>query len=165
MLRHDTDKRARSYPLRSEGRYSSSSPLIRLSPTRKHLSPLGVSLKSEFPFKCFKPACAAALKRIFKLNDSNKDSVLDASELNEFQVSCCRQTAFTYVEISLGQMFRHASTICRTTGSYKQSRSRKRRRCARWCSHGRGVSASEHDFHVEGTARNDMENTFAARVC
>lgn len=37
--------------------------------------------------QCFKPSCAAALRRIFKLNDANKDGVLDASELNEFQVS------------------------------------------------------------------------------
>ncbi|KAL0961338.1 hypothetical protein HGRIS_006294 [Hohenbuehelia grisea] len=34
-----------------------------------------------------KPACEKALKRIFKLCDSNKDGVLDASELNEFQAS------------------------------------------------------------------------------
>lgn len=33
-----------------------------------------------------KPACIAALKRIFKLCDANKDGILDASELNEFQV-------------------------------------------------------------------------------
>ena len=34
-----------------------------------------------------KPACVAALKRIFKLCDTNKDGTLDPSELNEFQVS------------------------------------------------------------------------------
>jgi mitochondrial Rho GTPase 1 len=33
-----------------------------------------------------KPACVKALKRIFKLCDTNKDGVLDQSELNEFQV-------------------------------------------------------------------------------
>lgn len=33
-----------------------------------------------------KPACVSALKRIFKLCDANKDGVLDAAELNEFQV-------------------------------------------------------------------------------
>ncbi|KAF8903139.1 P-loop containing nucleoside triphosphate hydrolase protein [Gymnopilus junonius] len=32
-----------------------------------------------------KPACIAALRRIFKLCDTNKDGILDASELNEFQ--------------------------------------------------------------------------------
>ncbi|KAG8935543.1 ERMES complex Ca(2+)-binding regulatory GTPase gem1 [Tulasnella sp. 418] len=35
-----------------------------------------------------KPACVAALKRIFKLCDVNKDGVLDAAELNEFQRKC-----------------------------------------------------------------------------
>ncbi|GLB38404.1 hypothetical protein LshimejAT787_0502690 [Lyophyllum shimeji] len=35
-----------------------------------------------------KPACVAALKRIFKLCDVNKDGILDASELNEFQRKC-----------------------------------------------------------------------------
>ncbi|KIM43100.1 hypothetical protein M413DRAFT_443915 [Hebeloma cylindrosporum] len=35
-----------------------------------------------------KPACIAALKRIFKLCDTNKDGILDASELNEFQRKC-----------------------------------------------------------------------------
>ncbi|KAF9454690.1 mitochondrial Rho 1 [Macrolepiota fuliginosa MF-IS2] len=35
-----------------------------------------------------KPACMAALRRIFKLCDTNKDGILDASELNEFQRKC-----------------------------------------------------------------------------
>jgi len=34
-----------------------------------------------------KPACIKALKRIFKLCDTNKDGILDPAELNEFQVS------------------------------------------------------------------------------
>lgn len=33
-----------------------------------------------------KPACVEALRRIFKLCDANKDGLLDAAELNEFQV-------------------------------------------------------------------------------
>ncbi|KAF9533224.1 P-loop containing nucleoside triphosphate hydrolase protein [Crepidotus variabilis] len=35
-----------------------------------------------------KPACIAALRRIFKLCDTNKDGILDAAELNEFQRKC-----------------------------------------------------------------------------
>ncbi|KAI8986202.1 mitochondrial Rho GTPase [Trametes punicea] len=35
-----------------------------------------------------KKECVAALKRIFKLCDTNKDGVLDAAELNEFQRKC-----------------------------------------------------------------------------
>ncbi|KAG8888611.1 ERMES complex Ca(2+)-binding regulatory GTPase gem1, partial [Tulasnella sp. 332] len=37
---------------------------------------------------CLKPACVEALKRIFKLCDINKDGVLSATELNEFQRKC-----------------------------------------------------------------------------
>lgn len=37
-----------------------------------------------------KPACIAALRRIFKLCDTNKDGILDATELNEFQVGFSR---------------------------------------------------------------------------
>jgi Ca2+-binding EF-hand superfamily protein len=33
-----------------------------------------------------KPACAEALRRIFKLCDANKDGLLDSAELNDFQV-------------------------------------------------------------------------------
>ncbi|ETW81671.1 hypothetical protein HETIRDRAFT_36706 [Heterobasidion irregulare TC 32-1] len=35
-----------------------------------------------------KPACVDALRRIFKLCDANKDGLLDAAELNEFQRKC-----------------------------------------------------------------------------
>ncbi|KAI1793289.1 mitochondrial Rho 1 [Ganoderma leucocontextum] len=35
-----------------------------------------------------KKDCVAALRRIFKLCDTNKDAILDASELNEFQRKC-----------------------------------------------------------------------------
>lgn len=33
-----------------------------------------------------KKECVSALRRIFKLCDTNKDGILDAAELNEFQV-------------------------------------------------------------------------------
>jgi len=35
-----------------------------------------------------KPLCANALRRIFKLCDTNKDGILDAAELNDFQRKC-----------------------------------------------------------------------------
>ncbi|KIY71675.1 mitochondrial Rho GTPase [Cylindrobasidium torrendii FP15055 ss-10] len=35
-----------------------------------------------------KPACIKALRRIFKLCDMNKDGIMDAAELNEFQRKC-----------------------------------------------------------------------------
>lgn len=37
---------------------------------------------------CLKPDCLAALKRIFNLCDVNKDGVLSAAELNDFQRKC-----------------------------------------------------------------------------
>ncbi|KAJ2919163.1 hypothetical protein MD484_g1246, partial [Candolleomyces efflorescens] len=39
-------------------------------------------------FKVLKPACVRALRRIFALCDTNKDGILDAAELNEFQRKC-----------------------------------------------------------------------------
>ncbi|TDL16223.1 mitochondrial Rho GTPase [Rickenella mellea] len=39
----------------------------------------------------FKPACANALRRIFKLCDTNKDGVLDVAELTQFQRKCFDQ--------------------------------------------------------------------------
>ena len=38
-------------------------------------------------FQVLKKDCVTALRRIFKLCDTNKDGILDAAELNEFQVS------------------------------------------------------------------------------
>jgi Ras family protein T1 len=53
-----------------------------------HSSYPGFRLLSSPSPQVLKPACVEALKRIFKLCDTNKDGILDASELNEFQVSC-----------------------------------------------------------------------------
>ncbi|KAL5519905.1 hypothetical protein ACEPAG_1565 [Sanghuangporus baumii] len=47
---------------------------------------------------CFKPACAKALRRIFNLSDKNKDGILDASELNDFQMKCF-DTPLQYAEL------------------------------------------------------------------
>lgn len=51
--------------------------------------PRSTSLRSKLSHyeQVLKPSCVSALKRIFKLCDTNKDGILDASELNEFQVS------------------------------------------------------------------------------
>lgn len=35
-----------------------------------------------------KPECEEALKRIFRISDSNNDGILDDNELNEFQIRC-----------------------------------------------------------------------------
>lgn len=43
-------------------------------------------LTSHHLNQVLKPACVAALRRIFKICDTNKDGILDAAELNEFQV-------------------------------------------------------------------------------
>ncbi|PCH40253.1 mitochondrial Rho 1 [Wolfiporia cocos MD-104 SS10] len=39
-------------------------------------------------YHVLKKECVAALRRIFKLCDANKDGILDAAELNEFQRKC-----------------------------------------------------------------------------
>jgi len=52
-----------------------------------------------------KPACVAALKRIFKLCDTNKDSILDPSELNEFQVSSARIYISSSAQDLVAEMF------------------------------------------------------------
>lgn len=40
------------------------------------------------PLQILKPACVAALSRIFKICDVNKDGLLDDTELNDFQRQC-----------------------------------------------------------------------------
>lgn len=62
-------------------------PTAPLYDSRDHVRRLlsQIECKSDMT-QVLKPACVAALKRIFKLCDANKDGVLDASELNEFQV-------------------------------------------------------------------------------
>jgi Ras family protein T1 len=42
----------------------------------------------DFKKQALKPSCEEALRRIFKLCDTNKDGVLDNEELNEFQRKC-----------------------------------------------------------------------------
>ncbi|KAJ7212008.1 EF hand associated-domain-containing protein [Mycena pura] len=51
--------------------------------------PLNVSEVFYFAQKAvLKPACLSALSRIFQLCDTNKDGILDPTELNEFQRKC-----------------------------------------------------------------------------
>ena len=61
-----------------------------------------------------KPSCVSALKRIFKLCDANKDGILDASELNEFQVRGFFKIYHFYLDTTLAEMFRRTFTTPRT---------------------------------------------------
>ena len=73
--------------------------------------------------KVLKPACIAALKRIFKLCDVNKDGILDGSELNEFQVmSSAHPDGLTPLSL-----FHRESVLIRlcSSKSWKESK--------RWC--------------------------------
>ena len=64
-----------------------------------------------------KKDCVAALRRIFKLCDTNKDGLLDAGELNEFQVSY-HENNFTseadMVDMMIAEMLRHPTAGTRT---------------------------------------------------
>ena len=86
MLRQDYPQCIRSHPLRPEGRHPPSRTPLRLASTCEAFPSHDRSFPALTPFQCLKPACATALRRIFNLNDSNKDGLLDATELNEFQV-------------------------------------------------------------------------------
>ena len=46
-----------------------------------------ITVLIQLVIQVLKKDCVAALRRIFKLCDTNKDGILDAAELNEFQVS------------------------------------------------------------------------------
>jgi hypothetical protein len=63
---------------------------------------LGLNLTNV---QVLKPACVAALKRIFKLCDTNKDNILDPSELNEFQVSSVHICVSSTAQDSAAEMF------------------------------------------------------------
>ncbi len=63
-------------------------PTAPLYDSRDHVrAPLIGSNVSSPTTQVLKPACVKALRRIFKLCDTDKDGILDPSELNEFQVS------------------------------------------------------------------------------
>lgn len=55
---------------------------------RGRATPLTTPLTTPPPTQTLKPACIAALSRIFKLCDVNKDGLLDDDELNDFQRVC-----------------------------------------------------------------------------
>ena len=51
---------------------------------------ISMTVLIQLVIQVLKKDCVAALRRIFKLCDTNKDGILDAAELNEFQVSQTR---------------------------------------------------------------------------
>lgn len=73
-------------------------PTAPLYDTREHVSlvvanscgrrMLTVTISTALCQQTLKPACVAALTRIFKLCDVNKDGLLDDDELNDFQRLC-----------------------------------------------------------------------------
>lgn len=89
MFRQNPRQRLRSLLLRSKGRPTPHRTSLRLPRTRAYPSTNPTRrLAADIQWQCLKPACVDALKRIFKLCDVNKDGVLDATELNEFQRKC-----------------------------------------------------------------------------
>lgn len=88
MLCKNAGQHLRSLLLRSKGRITPYGSVIRLAGARtSHIVSVKASSPDSSP-QCLKPACVDALKRIFKLCDINKDGVLSATELNEFQRKC-----------------------------------------------------------------------------
>ena len=72
-------------------------PTAPLYDSREHVSwrHFSVWLKLN-PLQTLKPKCLEALKRIFKISDIDKDGLLDAQELNQFQVSSFLTKTVTY---------------------------------------------------------------------
>jgi hypothetical protein len=112
-----------------------------------------------------KPACIAALRRIFKLCDTNKDGILDAAELNEFQVGFPISTLFPKVHLSLEEMFRCPFTIAgigryqgHGTGTCRRRRSRRRL-------DGDRIPISPYDVHSARETRDDLDGVEKVRIC
>jgi hypothetical protein len=88
MLSENTFERVGSILLCPKGCPTSNCPPLRFSRSCTCISNFVLTMTHPFKKKkVLKPACVNALKRIFKLCDTNKDGILDPSELNEFQVS------------------------------------------------------------------------------
>ena len=80
-------ERVRGVLFRTESCPSSHRAIIRFSGTRAiSLNTMLLHRMNVRSMQVLKRDCVAALRRIFKLCDTNKDGVLDAQELNEFQV-------------------------------------------------------------------------------
>lgn len=62
-------------------------------------------------------------------------------------------------------MLRHAIAGCGVTGRYRKGWERESRRRAGRGTDGGGVFVSQHDFHVERSTRDDVENLMEARIC
>ena len=88
VFREATRQRSGGVLPRAEGRTSSDRPSVRFSRPRRYSCAMRVrSVLTTRTLQVLKKECVAALRRIFKLCDLNKDGVLDSAELNEFQVA------------------------------------------------------------------------------
>ena len=88
MLRAAAIKRLGGVLLRTEGRSPPDGTSLRLKRPCQYFLPFTHDVCCDQTVQqVLKKDCVAALRRIFKLCDTNKDGILDAAELNEFQVS------------------------------------------------------------------------------
>lgn len=89
MLRQATIERVRSLLLCTEGGSAPDRTIVRFKrPCQCVPHPSKFTQSTDtLPAQILKKDCVTALRRIFKLCDTNKDGILDAAELNEFQVS------------------------------------------------------------------------------
>jgi hypothetical protein len=117
MFRQNALKRFRSILFRAESSLASNSSTVRLSRSCRCFTLHSLALEVSLDGQVLKPSCVSALKRIFKLCDTNKDGILDPSELNEFQVSQIpRASLCRTVHMLLAKMFRCAAPVARARG-------------------------------------------------
>lgn len=86
MFCEDAAQRFGGVLLRPESRSASHRAVVRFARPCTRFFRSSSPSSPLIAIQILKPACIAALKRIFKLCDANKDGILDAMELNDFQV-------------------------------------------------------------------------------
>lgn len=62
-------------------------------------------------------------------------------------------------------MLRHAIAGCGVTGRHRKGRERESWRRAGWRPDRGGVFISQHDFHVERSTGDNVEDPMEARIC
>ena len=166
MFSEDASKCVGSVLLCTESCSTSDSPFIWFAWSCWSFSSEFARLRLLTCLQVLKPACIAALKRIFKLCDTNKDGILDASELNEFQVIFLLLVIrLRFIMDFTAEMFWCPFTSTRGRGYKRDGKGACRRwRAWRWLDRD-WLLVSAHYFHPTGTAGNNMDSTTEVWIC